>query len=188
MLKSDSTAEACSVAKDYVRDPIHILCFSPWQDEQEYDADLDNGVSLAVVLTILPTLFWWLVVAIMVFGTGFESDRDREITLALSIVSYSLFLIFCISFRTVMLDYPNDYPFLACLYSIQKVFEVYLLRSRRGRLASGELGVMLIVFQLVELLPYALIVGKYVLVKYFDHRRTKELANPTRATLNARAS
>lgn len=170
MIKKDNAADACRVAKDYVRDPIHIWCFSPWWEEPGYDFDLEDGAVRALALSLLPTLFWWVVLAIMVFVSGFESDGDGEIMLALSAVSLGFSLFFAVSLCCSLLDYPNGYPFYACLYSVQKVFEVYFLLSRRERLATSELGVLLFVFQLVELVSCALIVGKFILAKYFESK------------------
>lgn len=188
MLELDNAADAFNVAKDYVKDPIQIVCSSLWRQEEEFNDDLEEGAYLAVFFTFWPTLFWWSVLAIMVFGEGFESDGDDEIMLALSIVSACSFFCFCTWLCTSWLDNINEYPFMVCVYSVQKVFEVYILLSRRERLASGALAVLLIIFQLVELLFCTFIVGKYVLVKYFEHGRPKELANPTRARVNAPTS
>lgn len=53
---------------------------------------------------------------------------------------------------------------------MQKVFEVYLLLSRRDRLASGDLGMSLIIFQLLELLSCVLIGGIFMLVKCMERK------------------
>lgn len=59
MLGKDDAPEACEVAKNYVKDPIHIYAFSPWEGEDGYDNDLEEGVGVAIILALAPTLFWW---------------------------------------------------------------------------------------------------------------------------------
>lgn len=171
MLKKDNVADACKVAKDYVRDPMHIWCFSPWWEEEGYDFDLEDGAVRALALSLLPSLFWWVILSIMVFGSGFESDGDGDVMLVLFAASLGFFLSFVVCLLLVLLVYPNGYPFYSCLYSMQKIFEIYLLLSRRERLASDVLGVLLICFQLLELVSCALVVGKFITVKYCEIKR-----------------
>lgn len=175
VLKKDARgrADACTVAKHFARDPLHVYGFSPWgrrgnlpENEPGFDRVLNGSAAFGLVLAFLPTSFWWAILAFAVFGQGFESDGDGSIMLVLSFVSLCMFLVFSVKviFDIEVLHVFATYPTLACLYSVQKVFEVYLLISRRERLASTWLGDALIVFQLTELLSCVLVVGKFVLL------------------------
>lgn len=180
MLSKDNAPEACDVAKSYVKDPIHIYAFSPWQGEDGYDDDLEEGAGYGIILALLPTLFWWLILIVMIFAAGFASQGDETIMLALAIVSFfsCLYTLGIVgAMRLFKLAVPTyltaGYAMLPWLYSVQKVFEVYLLISRGDRLAADELGVSLILFQLVELTSCAVIVGKYALVQFFKRKEAR---------------
>lgn len=173
MLKKNNIADACRVAKYYLRDPIHVICFPPWREEEGYDADLEAGAFIAIFYPFWPTFSWWLV---LTFGTGFKSDGDRDLMLTLSVVSLCSLLLFLVTCIPSGWDDVAKYPLLASFYSVPKVFELYLLASRQERLASSKLGVMLIYLQVLEVLSCAFIVSRYIL-KYLELSQARE-SNP----------
>lgn len=177
MLKKDSAGNACRVGRSYLRDPMHVWSFSPWWEEEGYDFDLEDNAVRALILSLLPTLFWWVVLAILTLGLGFESEGDGRVMLALSSVSLCFFVAFSASVCFSLLDYPNGYPVYACLYAVPKVFEVYLLETRRERLImsdEGKLGLPLFILQLLGLLSCLLVVGKFLVTRchYFERAKT----------------
>lgn len=177
MLKKDSAGSACRVGRHYLRDPIHIWCFSPWWEEEGYDFDLEDNAVRALILSLMPTLFWWVVLAILTLGMGFQSDGDFNVMLILSSVSLCFFVSFSASLCFSLLDYPNGYPVYASLYAVPKVFEVYLLETRRERLImsdGGKLGLPLLILQLLGLLSCLLVVGKFAVTRchYFERAKT----------------
>ena len=174
ILGQDNAPAALERAKKYLYDPIHIYAYSPWEGEEEYDDELETGARVAIILSSAPAVFWWLALAIMVCCAAFVSDGDDHIVGVLAAVS------FCSCFATVVLGglsfagiwlpryLTEGHAVLPYLYSVQKVFGVYLLLSQHDRLASDELGVSVILFQLQGLVACAWIVFKYQILLYFD--------------------
>lgn len=177
VLKKDirrSASDACTAATNFTRDPLHVYGFSPWgrrnnmpQNEPGFDKELNGSAAFGLVLAFFPSLCWWAIFPFAVFTDGFKSAGDYSVMLALSITSFCMFIVFSVKvmFDVEVFHVFATYPTLACLYSVQKVFEVYLLLARHDRLANTELGEALLVLQLVEILSCALVVGKYVIVQ-----------------------
>ena len=180
ILRQNNAPVAWELVKKYVNDPILTLANSLWGCEEGYDDELETGARFAIISSSAPVVFWWLALTIMVFGAGFVGDGDDHIMGVLAAVSFCIFLGFvvvgslCMAGIRLPRYLTEGHAVLPYLYSVQKVFGLYLCLSRKDRLPSDELGKALIGFQLERLVVCAVNVVKYQLVLFFDRKNARE--------------
>lgn len=164
-------------------------------------------VMIALVVTFAPTLVFGFILVVLRGLYGFESDGDEGVMTTLTVTSFvalSVTVAFVAYARSSLQRLwlslnlytpPEAYQRLgkddlkwtlrwtvvggALVYSVEKLFEVFLLVSRSGRLASDTLEQALIVFQLIELVSVGCIVYYFLLDSIFGNGSSKSsLAQP----------